>query len=247
MNKAASVVLAVLLMAPAAFAAERTIAVTGVGQVQAVPNVASVSLTFTGNTMTENQGVTNTVSVAQVTEQVNARVAPAVEQIKSIVGSNGNVSVTSSVQPRYEYDRQKQENVFKGHTLTTLVSVTLRGQEAVEKRLGQLFDSSKIQADSVSSPVLGLSDRSRAAAKRRAYAKAVADAQNEANAQLLPGETLGKAIHRGNTAAPARAGGARMMAMAAAAPESAMGGSQAATEVGKITVSASSSFLFQVK
>lgn len=240
MNKRiVSALAAGLLAAPAAAAPVRTVSVVGTGSVQVVPNVASVSVQIV------NQGGVKAAPMTLAQEN-QARVAESLPVIKELVGRSGTVRVVPSISKVTAYNRSTGETEFKGYQALTQIQVTLRGEAAVAGKLGALFDASRIKADEVSVTGIGLSDRREAAAKRRALSKAMADARNQAEAQLEKGEKLGAALSRGQAVqvhAPrmARAAVAQSLEMAAD------GGSGMTAELGRVTVPAQTTVTYAVK
>lgn len=228
-----------LLSAPLRAEAPRTLSVTGVGTVQVTPDIASVNYSIV------NEGPT-TASVSGLIEENKTRVQPTVDYLKRVVGSSGTVTVVPSVSRNFEYDQALNKNVFKGYRVVTSIQVVIEGASNIETNLAKLYDSASIKADETGTPVMSLSQPTRQAATLEAYGLAVKDAVAQAKAQLEPGETLGRALSRGNRAevpAPSFEMSARAMApMSADGP----GGGSAMVETGKMYVNALSHFIFEV-
>lgn len=217
----------------------RTVTVTGVGRVEALPDKASLTYTVIdeGNMQ---------VSVSSLVDKNRKRVDPSVQYLKGVVGKEGTVTALPRVQRRYEYDETLRKNVLRGYQVTTTIQVELQGRDAIEQKLGKLFDTSNIKADEIREPVLGLTTKTEADAKRDAYKLAVQSAVDEATAQLEPGENLGQALQRGTRVevpSPYVYEKAARLAAADAAPG---GAGQAMIETGKIQVHAVTNFIFEV-
>jgi uncharacterized protein YggE len=236
-----SLAAAAALALPAAAAPIRTVAVRGTGNVQVVPNIAAVNIQIV-----EKGGVDVAPLALQQKNQV--RVAESLPVIKELVGKSGTVQVIPSIAKVMEYNRTTGAQDFKGYQAVTSIQVTLRGEAAVEQKLGALFDTSKIKADDVTVTAVGLSDRREQAATRVAFGKAMSDARNRAQAQLEAGEKLGPALARGQSAQVYSPRGGAVRAMAAMAPEAHdAGGGGMTAELGKVTVSANTAVTFKVK
>jgi len=216
----------------------RTVSVVGTGLVEVVPDVAAVSY--------EVKDVGTDVSVAAETlvEQNKLRVAPTVEYLKEVVGTNGTVTALPTISRVEEYDNTLRQTVFKGYQVVTRIQVELCGEQNIEQNLAKLFDSSKIKADEMSAPQMSLSRPTAKAAHLAATKIAVEDAVDTATAQLEPGEKLGKALQRGNhVEVPSPRYERAAMAMADA-PGGRVG--QAIVQTGKMQVNAVINFVFEV-
>lgn len=236
-----AVVVVMTLTVAAGAESLRTLSVTGVGRVQAIPNVAVVTLSFV------SQGAPD-VAHGDLLAQVGQKAEPALAAVKALVGNQGSVRATAPVVAAVVKNQQKDgewQQVTVGKTATRQIEVTLRGEGAIAAKLAKLYDNPAIKPDAVSDVSYGFAPRREAALQRQALQKAYANALDRAKAQLEPGEKLGKAIARGTQAA-VPAPRARAMALAAAAPES-FGGSAPTIESGNLERSASTNVVFEVK
>lgn len=223
----------------------RVVTVTGRGSVSAAPDCATVTYQFVDEVRgTQAQPLAKS-AVPQLVQRNNARVAPAVSELKKTVGNDGTVEVTPSIQPIYEYDQKTQRQYKVGYKIVSSVQVKLDGRQPIEQKLNQLFDTSKVGADEVSEPVMSLQDASMKAARREANQRAVEDAVAEATSQLEKGETLGAPIQRGERVSVPTPRYESMRAAMADAPGAAPSG-QAIVETGKVTVQTAIQFVFEV-
>lgn len=219
----------------------RTVSVTGVGRVAALPNVATVTLSFVD---TSDLNKPRAELIAANTQ----RAEPALAHIKELVGNQGSVRSSLNVQRTVEWDQEARKNVATGQVVTRTIEVTLRGEGAIEGKLAKLYDNEKIKADEVSDPVYGLATRRDAATQRSALKLAYANAVDRAQAQLEPGEKLGKAIARGTeTQTYQPRGGAKAMRAMAMAESADAGGGAPSIESGKLERSAATNVVFEVK
>lgn len=184
-------------------------------------------------------------TLPEMVAENRARVAPAVAHIKSIVGDRGTVEVLPSVERQVEYNEKTRRQELVGYRIVTNIQVKLEGRDAIEQKLGDLFDSSRIKADEIGEPNMGLTETTQKQATREAYRLAVQDAVDTANSQLEQGETLGAALQRGDRI---HVPSPEPRAMRAMASMESAGGSrgQAVVETGKITVQAVIHFVFEV-
>lgn len=220
----------------------RTVTVSGTGKVEVTPDVARVSYSVinTGNL---------TKTVPQLVRENKQRVNPTVEYVKEVVGTDGTVTALPSIQQVYEYNQATRKTELKGYQIVTQIQVELKGEAAIEQKLGKLFDTSKVQADNISQPVLALSDERQEAATTEAYKKAVQNAVKVAEAQLEPGEQLGSALQRGHrieVPSPRRPQLEMARSAMAEAPGGAPDAGQAVLETGKVAVHAFTNFVFEV-
>ncbi|MBI4348403.1 MAG: SIMPL domain-containing protein [Elusimicrobia bacterium] len=222
------------------------VTVTGRGSVSVDPDCATVTYQFIDEVRGTQAAPLAKSAVPQLVQKNNARVNPAVAELKRTVGNDGTVEVNPSIQPIYEYDQKTQRQYKVGYKIVSNVQVKLEGRQPIEQKLNQLFDTSKVGADEVGEPVMSLQTATMQSARRQANQKAVDDAVAEATSQLEKGETLGKTLQRGervNVPTPryesARAAMAPPMA-------DAPGGGQAVVETGKVTVSTAIQFVFEV-
>ncbi|MBI5201141.1 MAG: SIMPL domain-containing protein [Elusimicrobia bacterium] len=239
------VVLAALSSSAFAQTVNPVVTVSGKGSVSVAPDCATVTYQFIDETRgTQAQPLAKT-AVPSLVAKNNARVAPAVAELKKVVGTDGTVEVSPTVRPIYEYDQKTSRNIKVGFQVVSNITVKLEGRQPIEQKLNQLFDTSKIGADEVNEPVMDLQEATRATAVREANQKAVDDAIATANSQLEKGESLGRIVQRGervNVPAP-RYEMARAMAASADAPG---GGGTAIVETGKVTVQTAIQFVFEV-
>lgn len=247
---AVAVVAANLMSSAWAQQAPRVVTVTGQGSVQVAPDKATVTYQFIDEVRLPATGQLasakpNAAVIPQLVAKNKARTEPAVRELKQLIGADGTVEVMPSVQRLYEYDQKTGRNNLVGYKVVHQVQVCLEGRQPIEAKLGGLFDSSKIGADEMGEPVMGLQEATRLSAARQANEKAVDDAVATANSQLEKGEGLGAALQRGervNVPAPRPYAAARMESAMADAP----GGGQALVETGKIAVTSVIHFVFEV-
>ncbi|MBI4386123.1 MAG: SIMPL domain-containing protein [Elusimicrobia bacterium] len=217
-----------------------TVSVAAGGKVEVVPDQARVSVAFT-------QRGAKSAPVADLVKANNRRAAPALAYIKKEMGTDATVQVVPNIQEEMEYDRQAGTSRVKGRLVTTTIEITVRGEEAIKKKLGLLFDAANIPADRTSGPDLGLSEEGLAAAQEQAYAKAVQAAVRMAKAHLLPGEELGRALARGNVPDEIVPRYGLMKAQSAPMSVGSSDSSQALVEGGTVTVQVHTRFKFEVK
>ena len=216
----------------------RLVSVSGAGQVEVVPDVATVSYDIT------DRGADVSVSAETLIEQNKTRVAPTVEYLQSVIGSNGTVTALPQISKVLEWDQEGRKQVFKGYQVVTRIQVELCGEQNIADNLGKLFDSSKIKADEMSQPVMSLSRPTAKAAQLQATQLAVQDAVSSASALLEPGEKLGAIVSRGNRAEPPTPVYERAAMRAAPAGGADVG--QAIVQTGKMQVNAVFDFIFEV-
>lgn len=241
------VTLAALTSAAWAQTSPRVVTVSGRGTVNVAPDRATVAYQFIDETRgTQAQPIARS-AVPQLVARNNARVAPAVAELKRTVGTDGTVEVAPSVRPIYEYDQKTSRQIRVGYQIVSNVQVKLEGQRPIEQKLDGLFDTSLIGADEVNEPVMSLQPATLSAAQKEANQKAVDDAIAIANSQLEKGESLGSALQRGervNVPAPRL----HLESARAMAADVGPGGSAgtAIVETGKITVQTAIQFVFEV-
>lgn len=223
----------------------RVVTVSGKGTVQVAPDRASVTYQFIDEQRFAAAGGVAKSAAAAVPSLVrknNARVAPAVSELKQVVGNDGTVEVLPSIHRMYEYNQQTGKNVLVGYRVVSTIQVKLEGRRPIEQKLGELFDTSRVGADEVSEPVMSLTEPTLSAAQKQANQQAVDDAVATANSQLEKGESLGAALQRGervNVPSP-------RLEMASRAMADAPSGGQAIVETGKVTVQTMIQFVFEV-
>ena len=247
MKTSAILIALALALSPAAWAqnSQRVVTVSGKGTVSVAPDRATVTYQFIDESRgTQAQPLAKS-SVPQLVAKNKARVAPAVTELKRVVGTDGTVEVTPSIRPIYEYDQKNSRQIKVGYQIVSNVQVKLEGKQPIEQKLNGLFDTSRVGADEVGEPVMSLQEGTMSAAQKEANQKAVDDAIATAKSQLEKGESLGAALQRGervNVPPPPRYEAAR------AAMADAPGGSSgtAIVETGKITVQTMIQFVFEV-
>jgi uncharacterized protein YggE len=201
MNK--TIAIATLLAAGWAAAADapRTISVSGEGKVKVKADKAQMTCTFEDKCGPNEQ-------VAVAVDASKKRAVPAVDYLKSVVGKDGKVCTTTSIQRVDEYSQDPKTGQgsykFVGHKVITTVSVTLEGEGAVETKLAKLYDTSSVKADSIGTPTTGLSEERQRTAELAATKIAIKDAKERAEAQLEDGEQLGSALTRSTSRGYAR-------------------------------------------
>ena len=224
----------------------RVVTVSGKGTVSVAPDCATVTYQFIDESRgTQAQPLAKS-SVPQLVAKNNARVAPAVAELKRVVGTDGTVEVSPSIRPIYEYDQKNSRQIKVGYQIVSNVQVKLEGKLPIEQKLNGLFDTSRVGADEVGEPVMSLQEGTMSAAQKEANQKAVDDAIATAKSQLEKGESLGAALQRGesvNVPPPPRyEAGAR----AAMADAPGGGSGTAIVETTKITVQTMIQFVFEV-
>lgn len=231
-----------LLLAAAAFSAEgpRTVSVTGAGSVEAAPDMAQVSYVIADKAET----MAGAASVQALAAQNRRRVEPALKYLKEVVGSDGTAEALPRISRLMEYDRKSGRQREIGYEVVTTLTAKLKGKDALDAKLGKLYDSARLKADEAHQAVLGLQEQTMEKAALEAYRKAVKAAVAAAEAQLEPGEELGPALERGEE--PRHPGPRPMMMRAALSAAASDESAQAVVETGKITVARTIHFVFQV-
>jgi uncharacterized protein len=110
----------------------RTISVSGHGEMQAVPDVATVSIGV------NTQGAT----AAEALESNNKAMRTLFEMLKKAGIEARDISTSNfSVGPRYNYDNNTQPPKIMGYDVTNMVNVTVRKVEDVGESLDLLVSS----------------------------------------------------------------------------------------------------------
>jgi uncharacterized protein YggE len=205
----------------------RTISVQGNGQVMVDPNTATLQIAVETNAAQANEAVQK--NAEQMTQVVNS--------LKKQLGKDDTLSTSRyNLNPVYQYDQTKQQNVLTGYQATNYVVVTTKQLD----QLGKLLDSvAQAGANRVDS--LEFSHDKVSQYQQEAMTDAVADAQQ--TAQVLA-KAAGVNLGPVQQIQPQQNNVVPMMAMSMAK----MGAGRESTPVepGQLTVSMSVSMVYEI-
>lgn len=154
-------------------------------QIQSSGPVIELSVTETVNARpdiaTVSAGVTTDASTAVEAMRANARqMSSVVDRIKALGIAEDDIQTTGiNLNPRYDYDRNTQQQVFRGYQASNRVSVKLREIDETGEVLDALVAAG---ATDIGGPSFSIDDDTayRAEARRAAMERAQAQAQDYA-------------------------------------------------------------------
>jgi uncharacterized protein YggE len=208
---------------------QRTIIVQGTGEVNVVPNTASVQVAVETNAAQANEAVTT--NAAQMTQVVN--------QLKAKLGKDDKLSTSRyNLNPVYKYDQTQQQSVLTGYQVTNYVTFTTKQLD----ELGAILDAlAQVGANRIDS--LQFSHDQMSTYTQQALSAAVKDARATAETLASAAEvTLGPVMQiqpQVNTIGPLRE---TMMLKA-----SVNAASQTPVVPGELTVSQAVSVTYNIK
>ncbi|KPP96253.1 hypothetical protein SAMN04515621_0296 [Erythrobacter sp. HL-111] len=142
------------------------------------------SITAEPDIVTIGAGVTSEAPTAvEAMRQNAAEMTRVIERIKALGVAEKDIQTTGvNLSPRYDYDRENREQVFRGYTVSNRVSVKLRDIDGTGAALDALVEAG---ATDISGPNFGLEDDEAATDAARDRAIERAGERAEAYAAML--------------------------------------------------------------
>lgn len=160
---------------PVVLANETIIRVQGEGEVSAPPEIMTVSI-----------GVTTTgATAAQALDANNRKLAPVLARLREEGIPASDIQTSGlDVEPQFAEDQERDEDRIVGFRASNAIAVETRDLTGAGALISVLFDAG---ANTISGPLFGLTEASRARLTRAAEAAALEEgrAQAEATAQAL--------------------------------------------------------------